>query len=188
MPDGLEQGGGSRIGVHEHRCKWRRRFLKERIEGLSVSLGHGRERSPRPIRWPRLSSGRSARRRRTPPIGRCAQWPKAPRTRRSGGVAFGVQPHRSETFKLSSDLRGQELICRICLCRRQIRSPAGPDLPSRAPRSPHSECSPSDLARSTAPSCPGDGHPNIYGSFRRLPSPVVAPSKARSLGRCPRDR
>ena len=34
----------------------------------------GRERS-RTIRWPRLSSGRSARRRRTPPIGRCARWP-----------------------------------------------------------------------------------------------------------------
>ena len=48
-----------------------------------------------------------ARRRRTPPIGRCARWPgkAAFRTRRSGasGAAFGLQPHRSETFKLSGD-------------------------------------------------------------------------------------
>ena len=72
-----------------------------------MSLGRdGRERS-RTIRWPRLSSGRSARRRRTPPIGSLRSM-----ARESGlshttiwriWGAFGLQPHRSETFKLSGD-------------------------------------------------------------------------------------
>ena len=67
-----------------------------------MSLGRdGRERS-RTIRWPRLSSGRSARRRRTPPIGRCARWPRkaAFRTRRSG--ASGAPSACSRTARRPS--------------------------------------------------------------------------------------
>ena len=97
--DGLtNKAVAPRLGVHEHTVgKWRRRFLKERIEGLSDEPRPGR---PRTLTDEKVAgaSGRSARRRPTRPTGRSG-WPgKADcRTRRSD------QPHRSETFKLSSD-------------------------------------------------------------------------------------
>ena len=70
--DGLtNKAVAAELGVHEHTVgKWRRRFLKERIEGLSDE--------PRPGR-PRTLTDRRI-------------W-----------TAFSVQPHRSETFKLSRD-------------------------------------------------------------------------------------
>ena len=52
---------GAELGAHEHTVgKWRRRFLKDRLDGLYDA-------------------------------------------ERGTTVAFGLQPHRSETFKLSTD-------------------------------------------------------------------------------------
>ena len=67
--------------------------------------GHARSMT---IRLPPSLSARCARRRPTPQhTGRSAPWLESPdfHTRRSAGIwtAFGLQPHRSETFKLSSD-------------------------------------------------------------------------------------
>ena len=65
-------------GVHEHAVgKWRRRFVKDRIEGLSDE--------PRPTRSVAKETGLSHT-----------------TIRRIRG-AFGLQPHRAETFKLSTD-------------------------------------------------------------------------------------
>ena len=54
-----------------------------------------------------LSNVHSARRQTMPRTGRSVRWlrRRAFRTRPSGGIwtAFGLQPHRSQTFKLSSD-------------------------------------------------------------------------------------
>ena len=96
------------IGVHEHTVgKWRRRFLKERIEGLSDE--------PRPGRPRTLSDEKVAavieRTLETTPAD-ATHWSLRSMARESGlshttvrriWAAFSVQPHRSETFKLSGD-------------------------------------------------------------------------------------
>ena len=96
------------LGVHEHTVgKWRRRFLKERIEGLSDE--------PRPGRPRTLSDEKVAavieRTLETTPAD-ATHWSLRSMARESGlshttvrriWAAFSVQPHRSETFKLSSD-------------------------------------------------------------------------------------
>ena len=67
------------IGVHEHTVgKWRRRFVKARIEGLSDAT-----------HWSLRSMAKAAG------LSHTSIW-------RIWG-AFGLQPHRAETFKLSSD-------------------------------------------------------------------------------------
>ena len=96
------------LGVHEHTVgKWRRRFLKERIDGLSDE--------PRPGRPRTLSDEKVAavieRTLETTPAD-ATHWSLRSMARESGlshttvrriWAAFSVQPHRSETFKLSSD-------------------------------------------------------------------------------------
>ena len=84
--DGLtNKAVAAEIGVHEHTVgKWRRRFLKERIEGLSDE--------PRPGRPRTLTDDQVAK---ESGLSHTTIW-------RIWG-AFGLQPHRSETFKLSSD-------------------------------------------------------------------------------------
>lgn len=50
---------GAQLGVHEHTVgKWRRRFVKDRIEGLSDECRPGRRALYQTMRWRRLSSGR----------------------------------------------------------------------------------------------------------------------------------
>ena len=96
------------IGVHEHTVgKWRRRFLKERIEGLSDE--------PRPGRPRTLTDDQVAkvveRTLMTTPAD-ATHWSLRSMAKEAGlshtsiwriWGAFGLQPHRSETFKLSSD-------------------------------------------------------------------------------------
>ena len=107
--DGLtNKAVAAELGLHEHTVgKWRRRFLKERIEGLSDE--------PRPGRPRTLSDEKVAavieRTLETTPAD-ATHWSLRSMARESGlshttvrriWAAFSVQPHRSETFKLSSD-------------------------------------------------------------------------------------
>ena len=107
--DGLtNKAVAAEIGVHEHTVgKWRRRFLKARIEGLSDE--------PRPGRPRTLTDDQVAkvveRTLETTPAD-ATHWSLRSMARESGlshttvrriWAAFSVQPHRSETFKLSSD-------------------------------------------------------------------------------------
>lgn len=96
------------LGAHKHTVgKWQRRFLQDRVKGLSDAPRSGRPRSmegaragevvkrvietspPEATRWSIRSMAREAELSRT--------------TLRRIRKAFGLQPHRSETFKLSSD-------------------------------------------------------------------------------------
>ena len=97
------------LGVHEHTVgKWRRRFLKERIEGLSDEPRPGRPRTltdEKVAAVHRADAGDDAGRR--DPTGRSVSMAResglSHTTVRRIWAAFSVQPHRSETFKLSSD-------------------------------------------------------------------------------------
>ena len=96
------------LGVHEHTVgKWRRRFVQERLAGLvdeprGVGPGPSRTR-----RWPKSSKRTLTT---TPPD--ATQWSLRSMAKASGlshttirriWTAFGLQPHRAETFQLSSD-------------------------------------------------------------------------------------
>jgi transposase len=98
----------SELGVHEHTVgKWRRRFLKDRLEGLLDEARPGRPRTidddqvaaviERTLRsMPRDATHWSIRSMAT-------ETGFSHTTIRRIWNAFGLQPHRTETFKLSSD-------------------------------------------------------------------------------------
>ena len=96
------------LGVHEHTVgKWRRRFLKERIDGLSDEPRPGR---PRTLTDEKVAAVIERTLETTPAD--ATHWSLRSMARESGlshttvrriWAAFSVQPHRSETFKLSSD-------------------------------------------------------------------------------------
>ena len=96
------------LGVHEHTVgKWRRRFLKERIDGLSDEPRPGR---PRTLTDEQVAAVIERTLETTPAD--ATHWSLRSMARESGlshttvrriWAAFSVQPHRSETFKLSSD-------------------------------------------------------------------------------------
>jgi hypothetical protein len=72
------------LGLHEHTVgKWRRRFLKDRCDGLLDEARPGR---PRTIDDDQVAAV-IERTLRTTPV----------------DATFGLQPHRSQTFKLSND-------------------------------------------------------------------------------------
>ena len=117
--DGLtNKAVAAEIGVHEHTVgKWRRRFLKERIDGLSDE--------PRPGRPRTLTDDQVAevieRTLETTPTD-ATHWSIRSMARESGlshttirriWAAFSVQPHRSETFKLSSDPLFVDNVCNV---------------------------------------------------------------------------
>lgn len=98
----------ARFGVHEHTVgKWRRRFAKERLEGLSDEYRSGRPRT--------LSDEQVAeiiKRTLTTIPKDATHWSIRSMAATTGlshttirriWTAFGLQPHRSETFKLSTD-------------------------------------------------------------------------------------
>ncbi|WP_430707693.1 helix-turn-helix domain-containing protein [Nitrobacter hamburgensis] len=90
------------LGVHEHTVgKWRRRFLKGRIEGLLDEARPGR---PRTIDDDQVAAiiARSAPRRATPRTGPSVRWRPRPafRTRRSDG--FGTPSACSRTVRRHS--------------------------------------------------------------------------------------
>jgi transposase len=96
------------LGVHEHTVgKWRRRFLKDRIEGLLDEARTGR---PRTIDDDQIAAVIERTLRSTPTD--ATHWSIRSMAGATGfshttirriWTAFGLQPHRSETFKLSSD-------------------------------------------------------------------------------------
>jgi transposase len=96
------------LGVHEHTVgKWRRRFLKDRIEGLLDEARPGR---PRTIDDDQVAAVIERTLRSTPKD--ATHWSIRSMATETGfshttirriWKAFGLQPHRSETFKLSSD-------------------------------------------------------------------------------------
>jgi transposase len=98
----------SELGVHEHTVgKWRRRFLKDRIEGLLDETRPGR---PRTIDDDQVAAVIERTLRSTPRD--ATHWSIRSMATETGFShttirriwnAFGLQPHRSETFKLSSD-------------------------------------------------------------------------------------
>jgi transposase len=96
------------LGVHEHTVgKWRRRFLKDRVEGLLDEARPGR---PRTIDDDQVAAMIERTLRSTPAD--ATHWSIRSMAGATGfshttirriWAAFGLQPHRSETFKLSSD-------------------------------------------------------------------------------------
>lgn len=97
-----------RLGVHEHTVgKWRRRFVKHRIEGLTDEYRPGR---PRTVSDAQVAEVIERTLNSTPQDAThwsirtmAAETGLSHTTIRRIWTAFGLQPHRSETFKLSTD-------------------------------------------------------------------------------------
>lgn len=107
--DGLQSKVvASELGVHEHTVgKWRRRFLSHRIDGLLDEARPGR---PRTIGDDQVAAVIERTLRTTPADAThwsirsmAAETGFSHTTIRRMWNAFGLQPHRSQTFKLSSD-------------------------------------------------------------------------------------
>ena len=107
--DGLtSKAVGADLGVHEHTVgKWRRRFLKDRIDGLYDEARPGR---PRTIDDDQVAAVIEHTLAATPHD--ATHWSIRSMAKQTGlshttirriWTAFGLQPHRSETFKLSTD-------------------------------------------------------------------------------------
>src|SRR6201982_1889034 len=96
------------LGIHEHTVgKWRRRFLADRIDGLLDEARPGRPRTidddqtPRAIERALVSTLKEATHWSIPSMAEETGFSHT--TIRRIWNAFGLQPHRSETFKLSND-------------------------------------------------------------------------------------
>src|SRR3546814_19075415 len=97
-----------RLGVHEHTVgKWRRRFVQAGIEGLTDEYRAGR---PRTVSDTQVAQVIERTLNTTPQD--ATHWSIRSMAAKSGlshttirriWGAFGLQPHRSETFKLSTD-------------------------------------------------------------------------------------
>ncbi|MET4024333.1 IS630 family transposase, partial [Bradyrhizobium sp. RT3a] len=107
--DGLpSKSVAAELGLHEHTVgKWRRRFLKDRCDGLLDEARPGR---PRTINDDQVAEVIERTLRTTPPD--ATHWSIRSMAGETGfshttirrmWMAFGLQPHRSQTFKLSSD-------------------------------------------------------------------------------------
>jgi len=107
--DGIQSKAvAAELGVHEHTVgKWRRRFLRDRVEGLLDEARPGR---PRTIGDDQVAAVIERTLRSTPAD--ATHWSIRSMAGATGfshttirriWTAFGLQPHRSETFKLSSD-------------------------------------------------------------------------------------
>lgn len=107
--DGLaSKSVGAELGLHEHTVgKWRRRFLKDRCDGLLDEARPGR---PRTIDDDQVAAVNERTLRTTPADAThwsirsmAAETGFSHTTIRRMWAAFGLQPHRSQTFKLSTD-------------------------------------------------------------------------------------
>lgn len=98
----------ARLGVHEHTVgKWRRRFAEHRIEGLTDEYRPGR---PRRVSDEQVAEVIERTLQKTPKDAThwsirsmAAEAGLSHTTIRRIWTAFGLQPHRTETFKLSTD-------------------------------------------------------------------------------------
>ena len=110
------------LGLHEHTVgKWRRRFLKHRCEGLLDEARPGR---PRTIDDDQVAAVIERTLRTTPADAThwsirsmAAETGFSHSTIRRMWVAFGLQPHRSQTFKLSNDPLSRHSIANSRYCR-----------------------------------------------------------------------
>lgn len=107
--DGLQSKEvAERLGVHEHTVgKWRRRFAQDGVEGLTDEYRAGR---PRTVSDAQVAQVIERTLNTTPKDAThwsirsmAAEAGLSHTTIRRIWGAFGLQPHRSETFKLSSD-------------------------------------------------------------------------------------
>src|SRR3974377_2103586 len=107
--DGLaSKDVAAQLGLHEHTIgKWRRRFLKDRCDGLLDEARPGR---PRTIDDDQVAAVIERTLRTTPADAThwsirsmAAESGYSQPTSRRMGTACGLQPHRSQTFKLSND-------------------------------------------------------------------------------------
>src|SRR5712672_4833365 len=107
--DGLpSKSVAAELGIHEHTVgKWRRRFLKDRCDGLLDEARPGR---PRTINDDRVAAVIERTLRTTPADAMhwsirsmAAETGFSHTTIRRMWMAFGLQPHRSQTFKLPND-------------------------------------------------------------------------------------
>jgi len=107
--DGLpSKSVAAELGVHEHTVgKWRRRFLRDRCDGLLDEARPGR---PRTIDDDQVAAVIERTLRTTPADAThwsirsmAAETGFSHTTIRRMWAAFGLQPHRSQTFKLSND-------------------------------------------------------------------------------------
>ena len=107
--DGLpSKDVAAELGLHEHTVgKWRRRFLKDRCDGLLDEARPGR---PRTIDDDQVAAVIEQTLRTTPADAThwsirsmAAETGFSHTTIRRMWVAFGLHPHRSQTFKLSND-------------------------------------------------------------------------------------
>src|SRR5215204_1911273 len=107
--DGLpSKSVGAELGLHEHTVgKWRRRFLRDRCEGLLDEARPGR---PRTIDDDQVAAVIERTLRSRPAD--ATHWSIRSMAGATGfshttirriWTAFGLQPHRAETFKLSTD-------------------------------------------------------------------------------------
>ncbi len=97
-----------RLGVHEHTAgQWRRRFVRDRVEGLTDEYRPGR---PRTVSDQQVAEVIERTLNTTPKD--ATHWSIRSMASETGlshttirriWTAFGLQPHRSETFKLSTD-------------------------------------------------------------------------------------
>src|SRR5262249_24139379 len=100
--------GAAELGLHEHTVgKWRRRFLKDRCDGLLDEARPGR---PRTIDDDQVAAVIKRRLRSTPAD--ATHWSIRPMAAETGfshttirrmWAAFGLRPPRSPQFKLSDD-------------------------------------------------------------------------------------
>jgi transposase len=107
--DGLQSKEvAERLGVHEHTVgKWRRRFAEDRLEGLTDEYRPGR---PRKVCHAQVAQVIERTLNTTPKDAThwsirsmAAQTGLSHTTIRRIWAAFGLQPHRSESFELSTD-------------------------------------------------------------------------------------
>ena len=105
------------LGIHEHTVgKWRRRFLKDRCDGL---LDEARPSCPRTNKY--QVAAVIERTLRTTSVdathwsirSMAAETGFSHTTIRRMGAAFGLQPHRNQTFRLSSDPLFVDEVCDI---------------------------------------------------------------------------